>query len=1090
MTHSTRFPTAATVTLLAFWAAAAPYRPTWGQTLAPTPPAFPKSAPLAVVSAPPSAAAPLGLTASDGSGLELLSLSAQAVVEDPLAFTELHLVFRNPENRVREGRFRITLPPGATISRFAMRVGPHWQEGEVVEQQAARVAYEDFLHRRQDPALLEAEAGNEFSARVFPIPANATKELIVSYSQELPRAREPYRLPLRGLPRLGSLSIRALVDRAQADAAGAGRRSRHEVVEVHKRDFKPDSDFEVTTGQGAVAGGARAGLRHENLVVTRIVPVADTQRPSPLTSLFVLIDTSASRALGLDEQITAFERLIAELRRTGDPRISVAAFDQDVTSIFSGTCSAMGDAVRKALNERRALGASDMDRALAWLAAAKKEPGARALLITDGVVTAGDATADKLRARVKALGPAGIDRLDVFAVGGIRDDALLARLVTAGLAKDGVVLDGTQAAAVSARRLLYATRSGIKVAIDGAGWVWPSTLNGIQPGDEVLVYADLPRDRSFRLTVDGVPLKTAGALMPVERPLLERSWVRARIARLIEQRDDVAAADRDLADALRKQVIELSVRHRVLSPFTSLLVLETEQDYARFGIERRALADILTVGKGGTNGIAVVRRTEIASGTAVALQPAPADAPLASHVEPVSEGVRRDDLAKRAPFDEEAKSQNRGARPGLGGIAASGAGRPAAVAVPRAVVEAGPATASEKAVHDDRSAGSATVAATPATPAPAPSRAARPPAPAARTRASRVVAAERVSGDIAVPRVDAFAAGSGPAVDGQLAQVLATLHRGRGREALAGALAWRQRDPGDVLALVALGECWEALGNVTQAARAYGSIIDLFPGRADMRRFAGERLERIRGAAALALAVDTYRKAVAQRPDHPAGHRLLGFALLKQGHAHAGFDAIAAGLMQTYPADRFRGVMRVLREDLGLAAAVWTRAEPARAGDIRQRLVRAGGTIETAASLRFVLNWETDANDVDFHIEDARGGHAYYASPRLASGGELYADVTTGYGPECFTIRGPTADRAFPYRLRAHYYSRGPMGYGMGKLQVIDHDGQGRLRFEERPFVIMQDGAFVNLGTVNAAARPLAATVKASEAAEMVERIR
>src|SRR5262245_27188997 len=36
--------------------------------------------------------APLSLTASDGSGLELASLSAEVVVEDPVAFTELHLV--------------------------------------------------------------------------------------------------------------------------------------------------------------------------------------------------------------------------------------------------------------------------------------------------------------------------------------------------------------------------------------------------------------------------------------------------------------------------------------------------------------------------------------------------------------------------------------------------------------------------------------------------------------------------------------------------------------------------------------------------------------------------------------------------------------------------------------------------------------------------------------------------------------------------------------------------------------------------------------------------------------------------------------
>jgi uncharacterized protein YfaP (DUF2135 family) len=117
--------------------------------------------------------------------------------------------------------------------------------------------------------------------------------------------------------------------------------------------------------------------------------------------------------------------------------------------------------------------------------------------------------------------------------------------------------------------------------------------------------------------------------------------------------------------------------------------------------------------------------------------------------------------------------------------------------------------------------------------------------------------------------------------------------------------------------------------------------------------------------------------------------------------------------------------------------------------------------------LRFVLTWETDANDVDFHIQDARGGHAFYSQRQLPSGGELYADVTTGYGPECFTIRAPASARAYPYRLQAHYYSRGPMGYGMGKLQIIEHDGHGGLHFEERPFVVMRDHAFVEMGTVS-----------------------
>ena len=43
------------------------------------------------------AEAPMSLTASDGTGLRLVSLNARAVVDEPLAFTELKLAFQNPQ---------------------------------------------------------------------------------------------------------------------------------------------------------------------------------------------------------------------------------------------------------------------------------------------------------------------------------------------------------------------------------------------------------------------------------------------------------------------------------------------------------------------------------------------------------------------------------------------------------------------------------------------------------------------------------------------------------------------------------------------------------------------------------------------------------------------------------------------------------------------------------------------------------------------------------------------------------------------------------------------------------------------------------
>jgi hypothetical protein len=62
-------------------------------------------------------APPFTLTASDGSGLAVTRVDAKAVIEGPLAYTELHVSFRNPEPRVREGTFAITLPPGAAVER-------------------------------------------------------------------------------------------------------------------------------------------------------------------------------------------------------------------------------------------------------------------------------------------------------------------------------------------------------------------------------------------------------------------------------------------------------------------------------------------------------------------------------------------------------------------------------------------------------------------------------------------------------------------------------------------------------------------------------------------------------------------------------------------------------------------------------------------------------------------------------------------------------------------------------------------------------------------------------------------------------------
>jgi tetratricopeptide (TPR) repeat protein len=1013
---------------------------------------------------------PLSLTSSDGTGLELTAMKAKAVLEGPLAFTELHLTFRNPRPRTIEGRFAITLPSGAAISRLAMKVRGGWQEAEVVERQKARRVYEDFLHRRQDPALMEKKAGNEFRARIFPIPANGEKEIKISYSQRLPKRQDTYRLPVRGLPRIRELNIMAQLwqkQGAQAKTSLGGTQLMQQMIKVDKKDFKPDRDFEVK-----LPASSPDGVRYKNLVIGRIKP-SFKNAAEKLTSLLVLVDTSASRAAGFSKQVKLLGDVIAGLSKQHGAEVSlqVTAFDQSISTVYSGTLGGFGKNEQEKLLLRQPLGASDLYGALHWARELKRFD--RLLVVGDAVVTAGKIDHAELKQAVKAL---SVKRMDVLLTGGIRDQALAEKLVRGNLTQSGIVLDDSLTVDKIVARIGQTTVSGVEVNVPGAKWVWPSRLDGLQPDDEILVVADLPQlAASSPMTVQlkgKLDQTHQVALSEVKQPLIQREWINARIARLSHQRDTMAASDPDLAAAIDKQILTLSTRHRVLCDKTALLVLETEWDYRRYGIDRKALANILVVGSGG---VEVLQRKELytARGT---IEPSAGRRSAAERRRALMKKVAKLGALKILGARGKGSGQNlrTGGDPGRaadgafrgvgnvsgkgGGEASTGRGAPARAAASADKVATtrspGPRIAKPRPKKRlARRAGSRAPRTMDPAPRPEPQRTLRrPPRRIGSRRPPRRRARREQKRKSVSPHSGRFAA------------VTKMLSKGRKEAALLEALAWRKEKPGDVLALVALGRCLAAMGQLELAARAYGSLIDLYPSRADMRRYAGQLLESL-GPQGLALAADSYSEALNQRPDHPNSHRMLAYTLIRLGEPELAFKTLAAARERSYPSGRFRGVRRILADDLGLAGQAWIKKQPKRASEIRALMQKNSATAEDKPSTRFILSWETDANDVDFHIYDGKGGHAWYSRMQLGSGGELYADVTTGYGPECFTIRGkPTA---YPYRLQIHYYRRGPMGYGMGRLTTIQHDGKGELRFRYRPFVVMRDRAYVDLGKLD-----------------------
>ncbi|MGO4326581.1 YfaP family protein [Cupriavidus sp. 2TAF22] len=90
----------------------------------------------------------------------------------------------------------------------------------------------------------------------------------------------------------------------------------------------------------------------------------------------------------------------------------------------------------------------------------------------------------------------------------------------------------------------------------------------------------------------------------------------------------------------------------------------------------------------------------------------------------------------------------------------------------------------------------------------------------------------------------------------------------------------------------------------------------------------------------------------------------------------------------------------------------------------------------TRPRLRVVLSWDSDATDLDLHVVAPDGQHTFYANRVAGNGGALDVDVTTGYGPEIYSIAAPPPGT---YLVYVNYYGSGagPEAITVAQVAVI-----------------------------------------------------
>ncbi|HMJ14956.1 MAG TPA: VIT domain-containing protein, partial [Polyangiaceae bacterium] len=551
--------------------------------------------------------------ATPGTPARRLTVSRQAVravVRDGLSETEVDQTFFNPGENPVEGWYWFTVPERASISGFAVETDGVLVDGEFIESREAKAQYQNAKASGHSPAILEWVDNRSYRARIFPVPAGGQRRVVLRYIELRPRAGDKieYIYPFGGgdSVRIGELSLSVDLGEAGtkmkiATLADARIEQNGKLVTMRRSGYTPRAPFQVEAvldEKRPVLSLSRFATEGEgaDYVMARYTPDFDWNAVKPQRAELVLIvDTSA----GGDEASRSLKILTAEaiLRAlSDDDRFALIALDvrprvlHPQQKLAQATDAEISRAL-EALADHSSGGATDLsamfDVALGRLHGAEQPA---VVYVGDGIATSGERTGEQLIERLRRAFGTSRARLFAVAAGVEADFALLSELSRAG---GGQALRVSEADQATARALELAAVVKVPTITEleldlGAGLDEPFISAGgkVSRGEEVVVLARTHHDFPAQVSVRGrLGAQRFEKKYSVERDtgvlaqFVPKLWAAEYVRRLLGASEGL--------EAERGRIVALGLEYGLVTPFTSILALESEHAYARMGIPRR-----------------------------------------------------------------------------------------------------------------------------------------------------------------------------------------------------------------------------------------------------------------------------------------------------------------------------------------------------------------------------------------------------------------------------------------------------------------------------------------------------------------------
>ena len=294
----------------------------------------------------------------------------------------------------------------------------------------------------------------------------------------------------------------------------------------------------------------------------------------------------------------------------------------------------------------------------------------------------------------------------------------------------------------------------------------------------------------------------------------------------------------------------------------------------------------------------------------------------------------------------------------------------------------------------------------------------------------------------------------------RFALVRALMDAGELDEALAAAQAWREVDAYNLVVVRLIGDIYSELGDPARALRTYSAVTELLSEDPEAQRALATVLKAQGdlGNARARLAV-----AVALRPED----RRLQFELADVELRLGDYDQAAARFVEI---EADAGADEKLRHPARQRLAqIYGQARRAATTDAEREqwtakidaLALEGGAQN---DVKVYLSWDTDRTDVDLWVINPAGEKVFYSHKKGRFGGQLYGDVTNGYGPESFTAaRAKTGT----YAVEVHYFGGGGgMKEARGEVMVVVNEGREDERQQVFSYVLPKVGDVVRVATI------------------------